>query len=470
MTFIEDSKIIPEVILVKGEKINDYKYTYKKVLKFNNIEHKNKADFSFFLGKDDYKYYISFEIENKAFIYDVRLEKRDKFLSKIPKFDIEQKWIKYKDKFDLFIEALKKGKEEIKMKKLYLETIEVYSKKSSFSFLISLFAEIFEEKISCELLLKKFYIMNIAIIKGKKDDKANSDREPDLLKKYNETMERISEKSDNLIKSNGYNPIHFYGILFCYLNYYDYKVFEKNINKLYKENSHILYEILLVYHSHFINQLIEEDIDKNFFVNFFEYIISKKDFSYFNIGLKFISNLHTFIKVINKTKEKIYNKYIQNDHNKSIFKLIEIEDNLKLKEDKINDIIKGIKSINNYSEKIKKLLVYFKSIFWKKSLLKEFGKPKKEFFGICYDLRDIYFKYNKIIQSICDKERDKDIIEDITNFANKDEFAAALDENIKKFFRIEKGKIKNSEILGYIKEYNPYYQEKKYEKKEMLIY
>ena len=89
----------------------------------------------------------------------------------------------------------------------------------------------------------------------------------------------------------------------------------------------------------------------------------------------------------------------------------------------------------------------------------------KEYFGICYNLRDILFKYNTIIKSICDKEKDKEIIEDITNFANKDEFAVSLNYNLKKFFRIEKGKIKNSEILGYIKEYNPYYQEKKYQNK-----
>ena len=224
-------------------------------------------------------------------------------MNKIPKFYIEQKSIKYKDKFDLFLEALKKNKEENKMKKLYIETIEVYSRKSSFSFLISLFAEIYEEKNSCELLLKKFYEMNIDIAKGKKSDKSNSDREPYLGEKFKDVMVKISEKSENLIKSNGYDPLSFYGILFCFLNYYDYNVFEKNINKLYKENSDILYEILLVYYSHFINPLEEENIDKNFFINFFEYIISTKDFSHFNIGLKFISNLHTFITVINKQKK-----------------------------------------------------------------------------------------------------------------------------------------------------------------------
>ena len=465
MIFSEECKIIPEVILSEEIKTSNDKYTYKKVLKINNNEHKKNADISFFLDKDDYKYYISFEIKDKTFIYDVSLEKRVKYLSNIKKINIIENSIKYEDKFNLFIEALEKRKEGNKMKKLYLETIELYSKKSSFSFLIYLFSKVYEEKNSCELLLKKFYEMNINIQKNKNDSKNNSDRKPNLGQKFNSLIIKISEKSDNLIKSNGYNPIHFNGILFCYLNYYDYNIFENNINKLYIENSDILYETLLVYHSNLINPLKEEEIDKNFFVNFFKYIISKKDFSYFNIGLKFISNLYTFISVIDKTKDQIYNKYIKNEDNKTYFKYIEFEDNLKLKSDKIDDIIERIKSINEYSEKIKKLLVYFKSVFWKKKLLEEFGKPLPKFFEICLNLRDVFFKYNKIVQSVCDRERDKDIIEDIINFGNNDEFAVVLNHNIKKFFRIKKGKINNSEILGYIQEYNPYYREKEYKNK-----
>ena len=466
MTFSEECKIIPDIILNKETKIKDDKYIYKKVFKFNNIEHKKNVEFSFFLGKDNYRYFISFEIEDKTFIYDVSLKKRDKYLDKIPKFNITQKPMKYQHKFYLFIEALKENKEENKIKKLYLETIELYSKKTSFSFLISLFCKIYQEKISCELLIKKFYQMNLFVTKEKNGNKNNSDREPNLGDKFiNSLMEEISENAENIIKSNGYDPIHFYGILFCYFNYYNYNIFEKNINKLYAENSATLYEILLVYNLHIINPLKEEVIDKNFFINLIEYIISKKDFSYFNIGIKFISNLDTFIRVIDKTKDQIYNKYIINESNETYFKYFELEDKLTLKRDKIDEIIEGIKSINEYSEKIKKLLVYFKSVFWKRSLLQEFGKPIPKFFGICLNLRDIFFKYDKIIQSICDKEKDKDIIEDIRNFRNKDEFAFDLNDNIKKYFRIKKGKIKNSEILGYIQEYNPYYREKEYKNK-----
>jgi hypothetical protein len=95
-----------------------------------------------------------------------------------------------------------------------------------------------------------------------------------------------------------------------------------------------------VYFSHFLKPVKKEEKDKKFYVNFFEYIISKKEFSYFNIGLKFIFDIDTFIIVIDTTSDKIYNKYIKD--NKNNFKPIQIKDNLTLKKEKINDIIKGI--------------------------------------------------------------------------------------------------------------------------------
>lgn len=67
----------------------------------------------------------------------------------------------YQDKLDLFIEALKESKEENKNKVLFQETIELYSKKKGFSFLISLFAKIYQEKNLCQLLIQKFNDMNV---------------------------------------------------------------------------------------------------------------------------------------------------------------------------------------------------------------------------------------------------------------------------------------------------------------------
>ena len=139
-----------------------------------------------------------------------------------------------------------------------------------------------------------------------------------------------------------------------------------------------------------------------------------------------------------------------------------MKDNLKLKKEKIKDIIKGIKAINNFPGENKFLLVYFKSDFWK-SLLKEFNKPDSECFDVCWKLREIFIEYYKSIKIICEKE--KDIIKDIKNFYDIDEFAYQLNENIKNFFKAKNGKLNNSEIFGYIQKYNPYYKEESYKHK-----
>lgn len=65
--------------------------------------------------------------------------------------------MEYTDKLDIFLDALKQSKDEDKTKELYQETIELYSKKSSFSFLISLFAKIYNDKVMCSSLINKFY-------------------------------------------------------------------------------------------------------------------------------------------------------------------------------------------------------------------------------------------------------------------------------------------------------------------------
>ena len=65
--------------------------------------------------------------------------------------------------------------------------------------------------------------------------------------------------------------------------------------KLTEKKREILYEILLVYFTHFLNPVKKEEEDKSFFVNFFEHIITKKGFSFLNQGLTFISYIDTFI-------------------------------------------------------------------------------------------------------------------------------------------------------------------------------
>ena len=153
--FSEDCDSIPQAILTKEVKTSTNKYAYKKVYKYKN---KGEKELVFFFGQEDYKYIITFEVIDKTFIYDVKLEKGHKFLEVIPKENIDQKFLKYQDKLDLFLEALKLNKEEKKNELLYQETIDLYSKKSNFSFLISLFPKFTRKKNRANLCFKNFMI------------------------------------------------------------------------------------------------------------------------------------------------------------------------------------------------------------------------------------------------------------------------------------------------------------------------
>ena len=155
----------------------------------------------FSVGKDDtYIYIISFSLkEKKSFIYDAVLTKGHKYLP-----NIAQETIDYQDKLDLFFEALKENKEENKMKELFQETIELYSKKKGFSFLISLFVKVYQEKDLCKILIKNFYDMNANIKENIKGDIVTAG-DPKLVEKFNSIMVKICSESDFLIKKNEYD-------------------------------------------------------------------------------------------------------------------------------------------------------------------------------------------------------------------------------------------------------------------------
>ena len=248
IAFSENCNSIPKAILTKDVKTSTNKYAYKKVFKYKN---KGEKELVFFFGQEEDKYIITFEAIDKTFIYDVKLEKGHKFLDNIPKENINQNIMKYQDKLDLFLEALKQNNEEKKNELLYKETIELYSKKSNFSFLISLFSKIYQEKKLCESLLQKFYDMNTKILKDKKENNPNSDRQENLGDQFNSLMVKIATESESLLSENKYNPIHFYGLLICYLNFYDYTDYEKCVDKLNRKEPETLYEIFLTYCSQF---------------------------------------------------------------------------------------------------------------------------------------------------------------------------------------------------------------------------
>ena len=166
----EPKNIYTKEIMEKGK---NKSYLYKKVFKVikqpkKKEETKNDNDkkkleeeeieLQFEIGKDNY--IISFNVDDKFFYYDIELKHGNKYLTKIDKEIIDQNILDYYEKFEIYLEALNKNKDEARIEILYDEIIKLYSKKKDFSFLIKLFIKIYDKKNLCIKLIKEFYNIN----------------------------------------------------------------------------------------------------------------------------------------------------------------------------------------------------------------------------------------------------------------------------------------------------------------------
>ncbi len=82
------------------------------------------------------------------------------------------------------------------------------------------------------------------------------------------------------------------------------------VDYLFKKKPNYLYEILLIYNFHFKNPINQ---NFEFFNKFIKYTILNKEFSFFEIGLSYIRDIETFLNIIEKNKEDIFNKYIKDN-------------------------------------------------------------------------------------------------------------------------------------------------------------
>ena len=196
--------------------------------------------------------------------------------------------------------------------------------KKGFAFMIILFLKIYEKKDLCIQLLEEFKKSN----ENQKDIDKNMDRK-ECLKDYISSFNSIKSEAEKIIEKNNYVPIKFYGILLCYLNYYDYENFTSIVNELYKkvnekkDEKNILFEILFIYNAHFkypINQNLE------FFNKLIIYAIDNKDFPTFEKGLNYIKDIESFLYIIEKNSEAIFKKY----NAQKLEKIIKLDD-LKFK-------------------------------------------------------------------------------------------------------------------------------------------
>ena len=460
----------PECIYYKETYDDDNKekikyYNYKKVYKVPKSEKKGKDSnkYYFEFEIDDDKYIITFDSGGRNFIYDVNLQVGRRIIHIT--HDIDQSIIEYYEKIEDFIGALEENGENDKIDLLYKDTIDLYSKQQGFGFLISLFLKLYQKKGLCSTLMNEFNQKN----KNSKDIDKNMDRKA-YLKNFSAKMEEISLNSEQIIKDNKYNIIDFYGIILCYLNYYDIKNFSIVIDKLSSTNPEDTYEILIVYNAHFANS-INKSFD--FFNNFINYIIKNYDFHTFKIGLKYIKQIEIFLNVLDKNKEEIYQKYFQPEKDpktkeKLIIKLDrELEfkkEEKKVGSDKYPIIIDYIKSILKYSKENEIILIQLTSDFWN-HILNYYQEPIMDNIYICSKLRQEFIKYKELLEKIITNKKSK-IYTDAKIYDEIDEFSCLLDKIIKGYIRKDK-ELSDIDKLYFITQYNPYYDyhETKYSSK-----
>ena len=300
----EEKSEIPECIYVDYNYENG-NYYYSKIYKASKSAGKGKKGNNYYFEYEigDEKYIISFDSKGCTFVYDINLEV-GKTIIKIKRKINQNK--EYNEKIDSFINALKKKGEENLIEELFNETIELYKNKKGFSFLIGLFLKIYKNKELCPKLLKIFKEMNA----NPKEKRKNMDRKA-ILKDYTSDFKSIISEADKLIDNYKYEIMDFYGIILCYLNCYDYATFSSIINKFFKEKKclekkNYLYEILLIYDTHFINPINQEF---NFFSEFINYTALHKDFTTFEKSLNYIRDIETFLRVVEKNNEDILSHY-----------------------------------------------------------------------------------------------------------------------------------------------------------------
>ena len=144
--------------------------------------------------------------------------------------------------------------------------------------------------------------------------------------------------------------------------------FTKMIKKFSTGNADILYEILIIYYSHFINPFNQ---DKEFYNNFIKYSIKKdKELNILKRILNCKDDIETFLYVINKNKDNIFKKYDGLKLGETINDGVtqpEVDEigNKDESENELDDIIKLIESIIKYSSDNLMLAVNIKNTFWK---------------------------------------------------------------------------------------------------------
>jgi len=451
----------------------EYKVFKLKINIENNLvtenEKDNKVEFpckiEFEIGEDNY--IISFIFKGDTFIYDINFELNNEFLYDTYQETFDQNIIPFYDKFQIFLETLKKIYEIKKIDTLYKEAIELCRKSKDINILFFLFFHIYENYYLCSILLKTFREIN---------DIRNISRDENLIK-YIEDFKTIYLCSNDIINKNRYDTFNFYGIILSYLYIYDTDInFNEFLNNFYKTQNISLYAIITRFNLYFLN-ILNPKLD--YYSNFLIYLINSNAINILEKSLNYSKDfknvLIVLINIIENNNKKMINKKFKNFRPIKLYQLNLIKTKSKdnrQKEDEIKSIIDNINKIIEYSKNTKKLIIYFSDEFWIK-LLKEYDIPDLENIDNCFKIRNLFKNYFNLINilykyitnenlndEVINVEETEDkfkyiIKRDLKRFYEKDEFAKILDKNIKNY--IEKNNVPNINIIAIFGKYNPYY-------------
>ena len=99
---------IPKLISTKTIDIKNESYIKHKVFRLN-IKNKKEIKIEYEINNDIYE--ILFIVKENYFLYDVKLLKRDKYITILPPQEIKQNIIPYYNKLQIFKDALKENNE-----------------------------------------------------------------------------------------------------------------------------------------------------------------------------------------------------------------------------------------------------------------------------------------------------------------------------------------------------------------------
>lgn len=412
----------------------------------------NKKEKVEFKLKFDYNYAEKKEV---CFIYDLKLYYRKGFGNE----KLIAQNLDYTQKMNFFAEFLKQSQQEKRMDDLYIDSIELYSKHPIFQFLIDIFIKIYDNKNVCPSLIKEFKNFNDELTSKLNDPKSRFIDFKDSLKDHINKFKSIIGQSKKLIESNSYNFIEFYGLIFSYLNHYDYEIFMKLFSDLDKsnENKSNLFEILLIY-KHFFRNTIK--LEKNFLEKFIAYSAESSEtnktneknknndkkyyFRFIEKALPYINDINIYLHIINKNKEKIV--LIQNFQAIEILKFDNYAINFNQFKNDFNEILEFSKNKNL-------LIVYFNNNFWSRLINSYDEATEKNNIIICKEIRKMFEDYYILIEEICTI---KTIKKEAKEFKERDEISNILDSIIINYIN-NKSDIENDEIINLLIEYDPYY-------------